>query len=776
MEKNLYRIINSILLAHIGLLCMGEHIGIGQVAWYHVALTCFVIFVLALFCYLKLRGRLLLVVSLAACAGVSLFVSGWEKVRMFGESYISGIWGNGEAISEWGISQECVQVVGITIGVFLFQLLAEKLFGLKIVLAALFIGMLCLDLFIFKKMEHITVVCILTYMVIVYVEGTRRHWKKHRETQKKLYIVWLLPFIGFYFFLMLVMPAPQEPYDWQFVKDAYSWLKESFVTISQEMINGEREDFEIAAGGFSEDGRLLGGITDSNQEIMRIQGQRSLKTNVYLVGKVYDSFGGQQWTQYNESTAEDRLLDALETAYAIRMYDKEMEANYIHSTKLSITYQYFNTGYVFAPLKTWKVESTLPYENSGGNLIFKEKMSYGTAYDARFLQINVDHALFYELLDAKRQQDENVWRSLQKEYGLKGEDRYSLKELEQHREKIYEIYGQVPSLSEETGEWLKEATDGAQTDVEKLKAIESALSKMEYTMTPGKLPEEIASEGEFLDYFLLESKKGFCSYFATAFVILARAEGIPARYVEGFCVPLMGEGETVVYSHMAHAWPEVYIDGVGWIPFEPTPGYESIRYTPWEMVDYKNHYDGGVALWEDLEEENIDNVENNGEEDGEKENEELKSAELEGNAKGWFIWKIVLFSIVFTVLLGAFILTLDNLLAKRCYRKWSLEQKVMAQLKRNLLLLERLGYKRAESETLEELGKRAWAVMNYERDGQEISLEFLKLYEDVFYGNHTVTEEMLLHICQEQEYLMEMLKKWRRLVYIYCKFGFRGIS
>ena len=89
-------------------------------------------------------------------------------------------------------------------------------------------------------------------------------------------------------------------------------------------------------------------------------------------------------------------------------------------------------------------------------------------------------------------------------------------------------------------------------------------------MTPGPLPKHITTPEAFLDYFLLESKQGYCSYFATAFVLLARAEGIPARYVEGFCVPLQGEQSLTVYGNMVHAWPEVYIQGVGGIPFEPT--------------------------------------------------------------------------------------------------------------------------------------------------------------------------------------------------------------
>ena len=44
-----------------------------------------------------------------------------------------------------------------------------------------------------------------------------------------------------------------------------------------------------------------------------------------------------------------------------------------------------------------------------------------------------------------------------------------------------------------------------------------------------------------------------------------------------------------VTANMAHAWPEVYIEGIGWLPFEPTPEYEEIRYTPWKMKEKKDN-------------------------------------------------------------------------------------------------------------------------------------------------------------------------------------------
>lgn len=101
-----------------------------------------------------------------------------------------------------------------------------------------------------------------------------------------------------------------------------------------------------------------------------------------------------------------------------------------------------------------------------------------------------------------------------------------------------------------------------------------------YTRSPGKTP----AGKDFITYFLTESKKGYCTSFASAAVMLLRASGIPARYAAGLTVgadeikdaPLSEGGlhRLSINDHHAHAWAEVYVDGLGWRPVEMTPGYE----------------------------------------------------------------------------------------------------------------------------------------------------------------------------------------------------------
>jgi hypothetical protein len=68
------------------------------------------------------------------------------------------------------------------------------------------------------------------------------------------------------------------------------------------------------------------------------------------------------------------------------------------------------------------------------------------------------------------------------------------------------------------------------------------------------------------------TRRGYCVHFATSFIVLARLNDIPSRYATGFMALRRQGGEgTVVTGNNAHAWPEVWLDDVGWVTVEPTP-------------------------------------------------------------------------------------------------------------------------------------------------------------------------------------------------------------
>ena len=80
--------------------------------------------------------------------------------------------------------------------------------------------------------------------------------------------------------------------------------------------------------------------------------------------------------------------------------------------------------------------------------------------------------------------------------------------------------------------------------------------------------------GADIDRFL-EARVGYCEQFSGAYAAMARSLGLPARVAVGFTPGAEDPGETGLFhvrGEHAHAWPEVYLQGLGWVAFEPTPG------------------------------------------------------------------------------------------------------------------------------------------------------------------------------------------------------------
>jgi len=74
------------------------------------------------------------------------------------------------------------------------------------------------------------------------------------------------------------------------------------------------------------------------------------------------------------------------------------------------------------------------------------------------------------------------------------------------------------------------------------------------------------------DYFLFQSKQGYCEYFSTAMVVLMRLGGVPTREVVGYLPGAKSEdGRFVSRENQAHAWVEAWFPQYGWVPFDPTP-------------------------------------------------------------------------------------------------------------------------------------------------------------------------------------------------------------
>ena len=113
-------------------------------------------------------------------------------------------------------------------------------------------------------------------------------------------------------------------------------------------------------------------------------------------------------------------------------------------------------------------------------------------------------------------------------------------------------------------------------------SVYDVLTYLQKTATYNLKVESTPRGKDFVEYFLFESHEGYCAHFASAAVLMLRYLGVPARYATGYSVSASefsgmagGEYMAVVRDRQAHAWVEVYLDGVGWIPVEVTPGAEA---------------------------------------------------------------------------------------------------------------------------------------------------------------------------------------------------------
>jgi len=142
---------------------------------------------------------------------------------------------------------------------------------------------------------------------------------------------------------------------------------------------------------------------------------------------------------------------------------------------------------------------------------------------------------------------------------------------------VYENYLQLPyDLPQRVIDLAHDITMGYNTDYERIRALQEFLIQFPYTLTPDPVPRG----RDFVDYFLFDGQEGYCVYYASAMVVMTRAIGLPARYVEGFLMPAQRDagGLFTITNSNAHAWAEVYLEGFGWLTVETTAPYVFVMY------------------------------------------------------------------------------------------------------------------------------------------------------------------------------------------------------
>jgi transglutaminase-like putative cysteine protease len=133
-------------------------------------------------------------------------------------------------------------------------------------------------------------------------------------------------------------------------------------------------------------------------------------------------------------------------------------------------------------------------------------------------------------------------------------------------------------LPEDRPEILRETSQKIQTDYHPQTPYEIARAIELYLIYDGGFTYNIGADytraDKAIEEFLGNEKEGFCTQFATSMALLSRELGVPSRVVYGATTGReVRPDEYIVTGRNMHTWVEVYFPGVGWYPFDPTPGF-----------------------------------------------------------------------------------------------------------------------------------------------------------------------------------------------------------
>lgn len=650
----------------------------------------------------------------------------------------------------------------LMLGSFLMEWICEKSLVIKTVTSGmLFVGVLVLFL---MKLEIPKVGVGLTFffLFLVVMEWTGRGWRKHRGENREGYYLWLMPFLLAIPALLLVLPTPEHPYSWTWVVNLYERAEQSFQTFTSKLTMGSGSGWTYYSG-FSQGGGLFGNLQSSAEEVLELEFPSVSKNNLYLAGMYCDRFENMTW-QPVEVTEEELIEDTMGLLRTVENTGTEYISDYLLERSFLVKYPE-DSVFHFRPEK-----------------FCGAKIAEDGREEITYYRMNRNHELFRALLDgeALRTAGENVTSG---EGSLGGNSITNTSAVDV--QKIYVQYAAAPAISERTGEWLDTVIDDAQSDYEKLERLESALAQLTYNSKPGKMPKTVVDAESFLDYFLFEGREGYCVHFATAFALLARVEGIPVRYAQGYRLSDAFGSNVTVYSNMAHAWPEAYIDGVGWMTFEPTAGFPRNKRSVWETEEERIARE---ALQAQAEGNSMYDHERGEEIPGEYVGgEEILQVDDAAEAAKQRRRVLVLIGCITAgvLVLLAVLAIVDQISEKLVKRKKSTTEILKVEWLRNLQILDVMGIRRGESETIAEFAKRVRELLT-KKDSEtqeenlrpverllikkkDISLAMFEIYERILYSTEEATEEHLLKLQSEQKLLYKILSEQKGKNYVFCR-------
>lgn len=340
---------------------------------------------------------------------------------------------------------------------------------------------------------------------------------------------------------------------------------------------------------YSQYGDNSGGIgisqpSDSDRPVLDVVLERN-DIPVYLRGDIGVDFTGTGWTairdEYEGSEGWEKIKDFYsETQYQITR-QKMVRAGYepdefLPLQKVSVEYRQ-KTNVIFQALAPYELNyRESDFLDSFGDTVYRVKKGSGylNTYETLALTPDMNYTLLQWFMNAS---PSFSW--YMGEWNVPGglSNQQYLQYIVDYEEYVKNTYHTNPydNIDRLVGELTSGGYFfGAGDNVSRLKTANGVCryfkENFKYSLTVDNGGDDVV-----LDNFLYNTKEGHCALFATSAVLALREMGIAARYVTGYVVSGDGNYTSDGYFYTMrekdlHAWIEVYFDGIGWLPFDPT--------------------------------------------------------------------------------------------------------------------------------------------------------------------------------------------------------------
>lgn len=311
-----------------------------------------------------------------------------------------------------------------------------------------------------------------------------------------------------------------------------------------------RTTFSLSATGYQPLGvsQLGGPANPEDTPVMQVR----TSGRTLLRGTIKNEYDGHAWA---DSTSGRRYLYVNPRFYALRrdLFDQKRPSDAIRAQlpagetiTVLMRADAASTLYLTQRFSALSGHEIVPYFSPASEVFGTRSLAFGDSYTFTGLRLSGDIPGIREAVLAAAHHSDAYADTVRADY---------LALPDGVETGVYALAGQI--------------TQDAQTDFDRAAALCAYLrSAYPYTLTQNVPP----AGRDFVSWFLLDERQGYCTSFATAMAVMARMVGLPARYIEGYAAVPDSDSVARVTQQQAHAWVEIYFSGFGWLPFDPTPG------------------------------------------------------------------------------------------------------------------------------------------------------------------------------------------------------------